>query len=213
MSRGTVGPDHGTVGRGPYGFQSSAPTGRMVELRRAVIDEAGERSKYLTATEFLDLVERGHPTDAPGVERSTFEAYAEQLDEETPTVDADGLRESLDERTTDDEEWVDDETVYRLGDGRISLYPASWHERLGGESDPRAFLRTFSETGAFEAGVPESTLIDAMAVVGNADRETAKGNLEALRERGEVVEGADQHPDANVYLAEDAEDIEESKDV
>ena len=185
----------------------------MVDLRREVIDEAGGRSKYLTATEFLALVERGHPTDAPGVERETYDAYVERLGEETPTVDGDGLRSALDDRLDDSEGWVDDDTVYRLGGGRISLYPASWHERLRGESDPRAYLEAFAETGAFERGVPESTLLESMASVGGVDRETAKGNLEALRERGEVVEDVDQHPDANVHLAENRRDLDEGKDV
>ena len=185
----------------------------MADLRREVIDEAGSRSKYLTATEFLALVERGHPTDGPGVERETYDAYVEQLGEETPTVDGEGLRANLDDRVSDSEEWVGDDAVYRLNDGRISLYPASWHERLRGESDPKAYLRTFSETGAFERGVSESTLLEAMASIGGVERETAKGNLEALREQDEVVEDADQHPDANVYLAEERPDIDESKDV
>ena len=105
----------------------------MTDLRRAVIDEAGSRSKYLTATEFLALVERGHPTDAPGVERETV--------------------------------------------------------------------------------VPESTLLDAMVTIGGVDRDTAKGNLEARRMDGTVVEDADQHPDANVFLAEERDDLTESKDV
>jgi len=185
----------------------------MTDLRRAVIDEAGSRSKYLTATEFLALVERGHPTDAPGVERETVDAYAGELSEETPTVDAESLGSELDDLTTDEESWTGDETVYRVGDGRVSLYPAEWHERLGGESDPRAYLRAFSETGAFERGVPESTLLDAMVTIGGVDRDTAKGNLEARRKDGTVVEDADQHPDANVYLAEEREDLAESKDV
>ncbi|MWG35606.1 hypothetical protein [Halomarina oriensis] len=185
----------------------------MTDLRRAVLDEAGSRSKYLTATEFLALVERGHPTDRPGVARETYDAYVTQLSEETPTVDAEGLRTNLDDATTDGDEWAGDETVYPVDDDRISLYPASWHDRLGGESDPRTYLRLFSETNAFEQGVPESTLLDAMVTVGGTDRETAKGNLEALREDGEVVEDADQHPDANVYLAEEREDLAEGKDV
>ncbi|MFC5970823.1 hypothetical protein ACFPYI_05705 [Halomarina salina] len=185
----------------------------MADLRREVVDEAGSRSKYLTATEFLTLVERGHPTDGPGVERETFDAYTERLGEESPAVDGESFQTSLDDRVSDSEEWVDDETVYRLGDGRVSLYPASWHEQLGGVSDPKAYLETFSETGAFERGVPESTLLEAMAAVGGVDRETAKGNLEALRERDEIVEDADQHPEANVYLAEERPDIDEAKDV
>jgi len=185
----------------------------MTDLRRAVIDEAGSRSKYLTATEFLALVERGHPTDAPGVERGTVDAYAERLSDETPTVDADGLGSELDDLTTEGETWTGDEAVYRVGDGRVSLYPAEWHDQLRGESDPRAYLKAFSEAGAFERGVPESTLLDVMATVGGVDRDTAKGNLEARRKDGTVVEDADQHPEANVFLAEEREDLAESKDI
>jgi hypothetical protein len=185
----------------------------MTDLRRAVLDEAGERSKYLTPTEFLTLVERGHRDNGPGVERSTYDAYTERLAEETPTVDAESLQRELDDLTVDDEEWVGDEAVYPVGDDRISLYPPTWHERLGGESDPRAYLRAFESLDAFGQGVSESTLLDAMTVVGGVDRDTAKGNLEARRKDGTVVEDADQHPEANVYLAEDREDLAESKDV
>ncbi|MFD1511709.1 hypothetical protein [Halomarina rubra] len=185
----------------------------MPELRRAVLDEAGSRSKYLTATEFLALVERGHPSGEPGVARETYTAYVEQLSEETPTVDGDSLLTNLDGQTVDGDDWAGDERVYRVGDDRLSLYPKTWHDRLAGESDPRAYLRAFSEDGAFESGVPESTLLDAMVTIGGVERETAKGNLEALREDGEVVEDADQHPDANVYLAEEREDLKDGKDV
>jgi len=42
---------------------------------------------------------------------------------------------------------------------------------------------------------------------------TGRLRLEAQRGDGALVEDADQHPDENVYLAENAEDLTESKDI
>jgi hypothetical protein len=42
-----------------------------------------------------------------------------------------------------------------------------------------------------------------MAVVGGLDRQSAKAEIEAARDDDRIVEDADQHPKAGVYLAED----------
>jgi len=81
----------------------------------------------------------------------------------------------------------------------------------------RTFVSTFASsareipastrdvTGAGQ-GIPEGTLLDIVATVGRTDREEAKNALAELRKSGEIVEGSDQHPDAGVQSAENAED-------
>ena len=48
-------------------------------------------------------------------------------------------------------------------------------------------------------------LRDVVAAVGRTSVDDAKAELEALRDEGVVVEDADRHPHAGVYLADEAE--------
>jgi hypothetical protein len=185
----------------------------MPELRRDVLDEAGQRSKYLTATELLEVIERYHDENEPGIARETFEAYAEGVAEETARS-ADEFTEGLSNSLTDDDGWVEPSVIYELDDGRVSTYPADWHERLGGEGDPREHLRFLvEEVEGYENSVDEAALLHLTSVVGGVGYETAKARLESLRDEGKIVEGADQHPDANVYLPDEERNITEDKDI
>lgn len=181
-----------------------------VDVRDDAFETLVNRSDYLTAGEFVSVVERHHP-EGSGVDRGTLAAYAEQLGSESAEVDAEALLSSVEESTVDSTSWTDEESLYRI-DGRYSAYPAEWHDRLGGD-DPREYVAVLSDALGDDRGVPESTLLGAMSAIGGVDRDTAKANLEALREDGELVKDADQHPDGNVYLAENAEEMAEGKDV
>ncbi|WP_254543134.1 hypothetical protein [Halomarina pelagica] len=181
----------------------------MVDLNERVLDEAEHHGESLLPKEFLSLVERHHGDETPGVEPEVVEAYATALAERGVPAEDEALSSALDDRRTDSETWVDGDAVYGLPSGRLSTYPANWHERLAGSNDPRAYLRFMQGEAAFEPknptgsrGIPEERLLDAMSVVGHVDRREAKAAVERLREEGEVVEDADQHPDANVYLPE-----------
>lgn len=185
----------------------------MTELRSDVLDEAGNRSKYLTATELLSLVERHHPHEEAGVDRGVFDAYADGVADRTARS-ADEFTGPLSDSLTTSEEWAGQDAVYELDGGRMSVYPKHWHETLGGVSDPREHLRfLLEEVDAYDESVPESTLLHLVSVVGDASYDEAKATLESLRDEGEIVEDADQHPDANVYLSESDAGLANDKDV
>ncbi|WP_135822865.1 hypothetical protein [Halostella litorea] len=181
----------------------------MVELSDHVVGEFGHRGDSLLVDEFLSLIERHHPTDGPGVDRSVVEAYAATLDERgVSQLDGDVILERVESKRTDSGTWVDDDAIYDIGDGRVSTFPAAWHDRLGGSTDVVAFVEFLTDReasigqGGAGAGVPEELLLDVVAVVGGLDREDAKAKLEELRRSGPLAEDADQHPNARVRLEE-----------
>jgi hypothetical protein len=181
----------------------------MVELSDRVVDEFGHRGDSLLVDEFLSLVERHHPTDEPGVDWAVVEAYAAALDERgVSQLDGDVVLERIESKRTNSETWVNGEVIYDLGDGRVSTYPAAWHDRLGGSTDVVGFVEFLTDAeasigqGGAGEGVPEEFLLDAVAVVGGLDREDAKARLEELRRSGPLAEDADQHPNARVRLEE-----------
>lgn len=174
----------------------------------AVIDEVTHRSRTLSVPELVALIERHH-TEFQGVDRETLVAYGEALaDEPDFAFDAEEFIEALDENLVDTETWAGDDALYDLGDDRISAYPREWHERLGGETDVREYVRYLkSDESGFEgndpyddAGIEESTLLDVVPIVGRTDRDAVKAQIEDRRAAGEITEGPDQHPDARVRL-------------
>jgi hypothetical protein len=192
----------------------------MVELSDRVVEEAAREGEALLLAELVSRAERAHP-ERPGIDRDRLGTYAEALAERREVaLDPDAFREELADRVTDDGTWTDREAIYDPGDDRLSRYPARWHEELGGSTDVTDYLavlrgrdlafvvdREGAEAGP---GVQERELVDVVAVVGRVDRETARAALQEAREAGDVVEDADQHPEAGVYLPEDAGDLEGS---
>lgn len=187
----------------------------MVEVHDAVVDEAAHEGSAMTVDDLVSLVERHHD-DRPGVSREALAAYAERLASRGDVeFDADAFLAEVDDRTTDAGTWTDGDVFYPVASDRISRFPARWHENLGGSTDVAAYLRYVrDEAPAFASAVgrsdqaealPESELLDVVSTVGRVDRDEAKEAIEAARDRGDVVEGADQHPGASVFLAEEAE--------
>ncbi|WP_324665226.1 hypothetical protein [Haloarcula sediminis] len=183
----------------------------MVDTDQRAVDEIVHEGESLSTRELIDVLERHHD-DEPGVPEAAIDAYTRELQErEDSSFDEAAFREVVADRRTGAESWVDDDRLYELGDGRISQYPAAWHDRLHGERDPAAYLRCFEETAPSVLGnapgsrphANEDQLIDVMAVVGGLDRDAAKAEIEAARDDDRVVEDADQHPKAGVYLAKD----------
>lgn len=184
----------------------------MAELNDHVLDEAGRRGQSLLVRELLVLVERHHPTDEPGVDRELLVEYVDALQEPTRVgFDADEALAIVDEKRSDAERWVDDGTIYAVGEDRVSAFPRRWHDELRGETDLKRYVavlqedvsRAFDEgDGGRGRGVPEQTLLSAASAIGPMSREDAKERLEALRADGELVEDADQHPQAGVQLDE-----------
>lgn len=181
----------------------------MSDVDDEVIAEVADRSQNLLFGELVALIERAHP-DAPGISRETFETYAHELgDAQAVPSTADELLSTLDDQLTDTNSWVGKEVLYAFDD-RISVYPARWHDELGGNTDIPSYIQFIEDETSGDNtdvtsvdpgdGIPEEDLIDVVAIVGRTDKETVKSQLEQLRDQGDITEGADQHPNARVYL-------------
>ena len=185
----------------------------MPDLNEDVFAAARQRGRTLLTEELVALIERHHPHDRPGVEREVVTRYADRLDDETSyNFDRDAFLDEIDARLADTETWQGTDALYALGDGRVSRYPAKWHDALGGSTDVREYVEFLLEetdgylddldSGAAGRGIPEDELLDVVSVVGRTDRETAKAQVESGREAGDLVEDADQHPEARVRPTE-----------
>lgn len=190
----------------------------MVDTNQQVIEEARQRGDTLTSRELLLLIEQYHRPGGPGVGRELLEAYdAEVARDDVIPYQEGQLLETVERHLGDDESWVDEETYYPVGDDRVSTFPAAWHDELGDTTDLRAYVDVIgnaiggsdtdsdSQRGRMGTGVPEGLLLEAARAVGGLDPETAKSRLEERRDAGELVEDADQHPNARVHLSEDTE--------
>lgn len=185
----------------------------MTDLNDRVFEEAAAERRTLLPEELVELIERHHAHEQPGVAWEVLSDYAAALDDELGgQFDADSFLDGLEEQVTEAGTWQGPNTLYVLDDDRVSRYPARWHEALEGETDIREYVRFLVEeaedfegaidSGGAGPGVPENDLLRVVAVVGRTDRETAKERLEECRNAGELTEDADQHPDARVRLAE-----------
>jgi hypothetical protein len=176
----------------------------MVDRNDRIVRAAADEGESLLVDDFVRLIEQYHDNDRAGVARETLDAYARRLEDERPDFDADAFLGAIDDRLTDDGYATD--AFYRLDDDRVSVYPAQWHDDLGGETDLREYVRYLgalepgagAELGGAGRGVPEHELLDAVGVLGGTDPDAAKAELERLRDEGELVEDADQHPNARV---------------
>jgi hypothetical protein len=185
-----------------------------MEPNEAVVDDIVHRAPASVRRTVL-LIERGH-LDERGVARETLDAYVDDFVERDDfEFDEVWFEEELNAALVEDDEWADEDSLYRLDDDLISRYPPRWHEQLGGSDDVAEFVRFLDDTAFAETvgqsgagrGIDEEALLEVVAAVGRVPKDEAKANLEALREAGVVVEDADQHPHAGVYLAEDAEEL------
>lgn len=179
-----------------------------MELDDAVIEEAAGRGDQLLAGTLVKLVERHHDDPEPGVPLSLVEDYLDALDE--GTVDAEQVRETLDIHLAEDREAPTEAAVYNVGEGRVSGYPAVWHDRLDPEDSLVAYVAVMTETAdspksAASSGVSKDDLLEAAAVLSDRSREDARIELRDLRGDGVLVADADQHPRAGITLAEDAD--------
>lgn len=167
--------------------------------------------------DLVRLIERRHDERA-GVPRDVIREYARTLESRRDfSFSADAFVRTVDDRVTDADSWNGYDVFYSLDADRISQYPSRWHDRLGDSLDVEAYLAFIQDdapefgddTGHSGAGsgIPEDTLLDVMAVVGRVDREEAKAALQQARDRGDVVEDVDQHPQADVYLRDEADDL------
>lgn len=168
----------------------------------------------MTTTDLVALLERHH-RDTHGIELGTLRAYADRLaDERDYKFDDEAFLSDADAALTDRTEWIGGEVIYLLDDERGSVYPATFHEELGGSTDAETYVGFLQDVEGFppasadeDLGVPERELESALSVVGQISRDEARSVIERQRENGTLVEDADQHPNAGVYRAEDADGI------
>ncbi|WP_273835351.1 hypothetical protein [Halococcus sp. PRR34] len=197
----------------------------MAELNEDVFAAARQRGRTLLTEELVALIERHHPHDRPGIERDIVTRYADGLDTDERSssssrdggpdddgtsfdFDRDAFLDEVDARLADTETWQGTDALYAPEDDRVSRYPARWHDALGGSTDVREFVVFLLEetdgylddleSGGAGRGIPEDELLDVVSVVGRTDRETAKARVESGRKAGDLVEDADQHPEARV---------------
>ena len=178
----------------------------MVELADDALEEIRSRTETLTLRDLVRLVETYHLDDRAGVDRETLDAYLVALE-----YDPDEIGAELDERLTDSVDWEQDGALYDLGDERISAFPSTWHETLGGTTDLTEYVRLIqedvtetqgtTEEAVQESGVPEELLLRVAAAMADMDRQEAREQLKDLRKRGVVEESTDQHPQGTVRLA------------
>ncbi|MFC6904763.1 hypothetical protein [Halalkalicoccus tibetensis] len=192
----------------------------MTDTSEQVLEEARQHGETLTVRELVRMIERFHRPEGPGITHETVEAYDEAVAADAALPFAEGqIVASIEENLSDGERWHDTDAYYALGDDRVSIFPKVWHERLADTDDVREYVAvieddTSSETtesnaprGGMGTGVPEQLLLDAIIVIDGVERETAKTRLENDRRDGGLVQDADQHPAARVYLPEETEDM------
>lgn len=185
----------------------------MSALDDTALETAQDRGTNLLPGELLLFVEQFDDAVDRGVPLERLEAYADALAEgEAGPFGPDELHSLVEMDLTDAEEWEEPDSIYRVGDG-LSAFPPAWHDQLGGEEDLARYVQVISADlasgekhtagGAAGQGVPEQLLIDAATALGPFSRSSARAELQELRDDGVLVEGADQHPEARVMLAEE----------
>ncbi|WP_226011462.1 hypothetical protein [Halomicrobium salinisoli] len=188
----------------------------MVEIDEDAVDVIVHEGSAMSVRDMVTVFERYH-RDGPGIPLAAVEEYAAELDSKPDyRLDVDGFVGDVRERLTADEDWVDMNHFYELDGGRISQYPATWHAELGEETDPVRYLRFLRERapeyhnelqeGGQGVGVPKDTLTKMIEVLGRVDRDVAVGAIEEAYGDDRIGEEPDQHPQADVYLPEGAEE-------
>lgn len=181
----------------------------MPELRDDVIDQAFHEGDTLIVNDLVGLIERHHDDDYYGAPVDLVRAYVERLAEEDARYEPEGVRQALDEQTVDDESWVDADSLYDVGEDRVSKFPLEWHEALSGEEDVYELVRFVVDalpedgreafaTGGAGAGIPRQRLIDMAEILCNLSQAEVKRQLEELGERGEIEVSDEQHPQGRV---------------
>ena len=182
----------------------------MPELRDHVIDEAFHEGDTLIVNDLVGLIERHHDDGYYGAPVDLVEAYVERLAEEDSRYDPEGVSQALDEQTVDDESWVDADSLYDVGEGRVSKFPLGWHEALSGEEDVYELVtfvvdalpdegRDAFATGGAGEGVPRQRLIEMGEILCGLSQAEVKRQLEELGEQGRIEVPDEQHPQGRVH--------------
>lgn len=189
----------------------------MTDPNTQVLEEARQYGETLSVRELIRIVERYHRPEGPGISHETIDAYDRAVGDDDVLPFAEGqVRSTIEEGLSTDETWYDAEAYYEVGEGRVSLFPQRWHDSLADADDVRKYVAVIEDDtasadaesdvpkGGMGTGVPEELLLNAIVVIDGVGREEAKERLERERREGGLVQDADQHPDARIYLPEEA---------
>ena len=182
----------------------------MPELRDDVIDQAFHKGDTLIINDLVGLIERHHDDEYYGAPVDLVEAYVERLAEEDSRYKPEGVSQALDEQTVDDESWIDADSLYDVGEGRVSKFPLEWHEALHDEEDVYEYVtfvvdalpdegRDAFAVGGAGPGIPRQRLIDLVQVIGHLDESDIKEQLQRLGDEGRIEAEAEEHPNQRIY--------------
>lgn len=177
----------------------------MPELRDDVIEQAFHEGETLIVNDLVGLIEKHHDDEHYGAPVDLVEAYVERLAEEDSRFKPEEVREAIDEQTAEGETWSDPDSLYDVGEGRVSRFPLEWHETLSGEDDMYEYItyivdalpedgREAFQTGGQGPGVPRQRLVEAGEILGGLSQGEVKHQLEQLGESGEIEVPDEQHP-------------------
>jgi hypothetical protein len=176
----------------------------VTETRQHVVEQLEKHQETMRLDDFVRFIEIDHPTDGPGVNRETLADYAEAV-----YFDVD--LSAVDDRLVDNDEWVEGDHLYEVGENRISVYPPDWHDALSEAGEIRDVLEVIQaevtqpegdsrEAVTEERGVPEEKLLRVSKAVAGIDRDRAREELKRLRENDEIQEFASQHRNPSIRL-------------
>ena len=183
------------------------------DLDDAVLESAGGRGRTMRIDDLVSVVERHHP-EGVGVDVALVERYVEEIAKDQKPEVADRLEANLRDDRTDERSWAGSGYVYEVGDGRVSAFPANWHDRLDSDSDLTDVLRVIRadvddtneafDVGGAGYGVPQSVLLEAAAAIGHVGFEESKAAVDGYRRNGVFAIDADQHPQGRVRFTDEA---------
>ena len=186
----------------------------MASLNEQVLEAFRHAGDSLLFETFVARIEAVHSADAPGVERETVVAYADALERDGPTpFSAAEVEKLIETRLTSSSEWEDD-ALFDLGPGRVSLYPPAWHEALRNTTDPREYVRVIGEAvatarGKSDRSVPRPMLRQALTVIGGMTHKNADAAIMRQQRSGELIVYPDQNPEADVRLPDHSDGLTE----
>ncbi|WP_134670705.1 hypothetical protein [Halorussus marinus] len=178
----------------------------MTSVDPDLVERIAGHDDYFSAKELIRFLERHHPVEGSGLPRELVEAYAEALD-----YDRERFETSLEDRLTDSRSWRPGERLYDV-DGAVSIYPASWHERLADTTDLAAFVDVMLESvrapegveiDRDRLGIAQDELLTAVEIIAGLERSVASRLLREQRLDGSLVLYAFQNPEEIVRLPEE----------
>jgi len=178
----------------------------MPSVDSDLVDALARHDEYFTARDLVRYLERHHAVEGPGVPRDLVETYAGELD-----YDLDRFEGSLDDRLTDARAWEPGARIYEV-EGKLSVYPPNWHERLADTTDLSEYVEVMLESvktpegvdvDRNRLGVTQDDLVTALEIIAEVDHDRARQLLKKQRLEGSIVLYAFQNPEEVVRLPDE----------